>query len=131
MDNENKNTFIGTVVAVFPTVNVSKKADKPFNKRIIVVDDNPDGDYKNPVAFEQIQDRCKYLDGYKNGDVVKVQFYLNGREWRDPKTGDLKYFTSNRIAYIEKVTEGETGTGADAVVDVEPSNEDMIDDMPF
>ena len=123
----NKYTFTGRVVSVGKTEKFGRE-DKPFYKRVIVVDDSDmDSKYPNPVPFEATGDKCQDLDGYKEGDEVRVEFYPNGRAWDDPKTGKTRYFASNRIASIEADGGKEEGEPQDAE---EPTDE-AVDDMPF
>lgn len=98
----NKNTFNGRVVSVGETETLGKNPDKPFYKRVIIIDDSDmDSKYPNPVPFEATGDKCQYLDKYKKGDEVSVEFYPSGRAWEDPKTGKTRYFSSNRIGFIK------------------------------
>ena len=72
---------------------------------------------------------AKGLDKFKGGDKVKVDFFLNGRKWDNPKTGKTQYFTTLRIASI--FADGEGGEQEEEqAVDEEPIDGD-IDDMPF
>ena len=72
-----------------------------FKKREIAIDIAETGDnYPNPVKFEALQDKCQYLDSFKSGDMVQVEFYVSGREWVNPQ-GETKYFNSLKVAYIQ------------------------------
>ena len=127
--SEPRCTFVGRVVAVGKTEKLGRE-DKPFYKRVIVVDDADDGaKYPNPVPFEATGDKCDFLDKYKAGDVVRIEFYPNGRAWNDPKTGKTRYFSSNRIGFI-KIDEGDGG-GADGADGGQADAVDGdVDDMP-
>lgn len=130
--SENKNRYTGRVIEVGQTENVSKNAAKPFYKRCIVVDDTEIGaKYPNPVSFEATGDKCEYLDKYKVGDIVTVEFYLNGRAWEDPKTKKTRYFTANRIGYISLASEAEAEGGDAGAADATADGGDVADDMPF
>lgn len=130
----NKCTFSGRVVHVGETEKLGK-GDKPFYKRIIVVDDAEVGaDRPNEVPFEYTGEKCKYLDHYKVGDVVDVDFFPSGRRWKDPKTGTVKWFGSFRIGYIKKVSEGGGSDGGQDSPDEPPSGgieAVAVDEMPF
>lgn len=131
--SESKCVFVGRVVTVEKTEKLGKNPDKPFYKRVIVVDDTEDGaKYPNPVPFEATGDRCQYLDKYKEGDEVRIEFYPNGRAWDDPKTGKTRYFSSNRIGDIGLANDADDGVDdggqADGASGVEA---DDIDNMPF
>lgn len=127
----NKCEFVGRVVAVGKTEKLGRE-DKPFYKRIIVVDDAEVGaKYHNEVPFEATGDKCDYLDQYKAGDEVRIEFYPNGRAWEDPKTRKTRYFSSNRIGFIKK-TDGADGAEPEPVSDGGDGVEaDDIDNMPF
>jgi len=132
-----KNTYVGRVVSVGKTETLGKNPAKPFYKRTIVVDDAEIGaKYPNPVPFEATGDKCKYLDGIEAGDTVTVEYYLTGREWTDPKTKNVRYFTSNRIDFIKQ---GAAEDGGDAFAEAEADagsaeaqgEDSPADDMPF
>lgn len=132
--SDSKCVFVGRVVTVEKTETLGKNPSKPFYKRVIVVDDADIGaKYPNPVPFEATGDKCGYLDQYKEGDEVRIEFYPNGRAWEDPKTRKTRYFSSNRIGFIKKtdgadeaepepVSDGGDGVAVDA---------GDVDDMPF
>ena len=44
----------------------------------------------------------KTLDGFKEGDAVVVSFDINGREFKDEQTGEVKYFNSIRGYKVER-----------------------------
>lgn len=128
----NKARFIGRVVTVQKTEKLGKDPEHPFLKRVIVLDDSEAGAKRpNTVPFEAIGDKCEYLDGYKVGDVVTVDYWPNGNAWNNPKKGCTQYFGSFRIAYIQKgAVEGEAAQEAE-VTDETAVESDGVDDMPF
>lgn len=130
MSERPRCAFVGRVVTVEKTETLGRNPDKPFHKRVIVVDDADDGaKYPNPVPFEATGEKCKYLDKYKKGDEVEIEFYPNGRAWEDPKTGKTRYFSSNRIGFIKPVGDGGVDDGADGgQAEAEVGGDE---DMPF
>lgn len=48
----------------------------------------PDGNYPQFVKLQLVQDRCSLIDPFNEGDMMRVDFDLRGREWQG------KYFTS-------------------------------------
>ena len=63
--SDSKCVFVGRVVTVEKTETLGKP-ERPFIKRVIVVDDADINDkYPNPVPFEATGDKCQYLDQYK------------------------------------------------------------------
>jgi translation initiation factor IF-3 len=63
-----------------------------FKKREFVVE-MVDGAYTQLVKFQMVQNNCEKLDGFNEGDDVKVTFNLRGREWTSPQ-GEVKYFST-------------------------------------
>lgn len=55
-----------------------------------------DGNYSQFIKFQLTQDRCPLVDGFNEGDQIKVQFDLRGREWQG------RYFTNLNAWRIEK-----------------------------
>ena len=124
----NKCTFVGRVVKVCATEKLGRDPSKPFYKRQIIVDDSEAGSkYANEVPFEYHGDKCKFLDQFKEGDEVEIDFFPNGRRWKNPKTNTDQWFGSLVIGYIKKA-------GAeDAPAEAEDAQEavDDVSDMPF
>ena len=54
------------------------------------------GQYPQMIKFQLTQDRCAALDPFNEGDQIKVQFDLRGREWNG------KYFTNLNAWRLEK-----------------------------
>ena len=50
--------------------------------------------YPQTIMVEFGQSRTALLDGFTEGQYVRVSINLRGREWADPKTGEVRYFTS-------------------------------------
>ena len=51
-----------------------------------------DGAYTQLIKFQMVQNNCEKLDGFNEGDDVKVTFNLRGREYT--KDGKTSYFTN-------------------------------------
>ena len=123
----NKCTFTGRVVFVGKTEALGK-TEKKFYKRQIIVDDSDAGSkYSNEVAFEYHGDKCKYLDQFKEGDGVEIDFFPNGRRWKNPKTNMDQWFCSLVIGYIKKAG----AEDAPAEAEDAPESVDDVSDMPF
>jgi hypothetical protein len=56
------------------------------------------------VSFQVTQDKCSMLDSFNEGDEIKVQFNLRGREWNGPQ--GIKFFNTLEAWRIEKVAAG-------------------------
>lgn len=80
----------GVVHSVGMTVQISDK----FKKREFVVEIDRDGKYPQLVQFQLAQDKCGLIDGARRGSDVTVHFNLRGRQWTDPKSGEVKTFNT-------------------------------------
>jgi len=87
---------IGTIKAKFDTQRVSEK----FQKREFVLTTEANTPYPQHVSFQVTQDKCTVLDQFNEGDEVKVQFNLRGREWNGPQ--GIKYFNTLEAWRIER-----------------------------
>lgn len=89
----------GVVKTIGQTVNVTEK----FSKREFVIEVK-DGMYPQVVQFQMAQDKCSLLDTVGIGQEIEVSFNLRGREWTDPKTGQIKVFNTLDAFRVEAVT---------------------------
>jgi len=97
-----------------------------FRKREFVIVTG--GTYPQYLSFQLTQNNCAQLDNLSNGDTVKVNFDLRGREWKAP-TGEIKYFNSLEAWKLEK--EGSTmGQPAESFQDMSAGSA-PTDDLPF
>ena len=64
-----------------------------FSKRDLVVEEEREGNWPNVVAFAFKKENVAKLNGVAEGMRVKVGFVVDGREWTDPKTGKVRYFS--------------------------------------
>jgi hypothetical protein len=130
------------------TINETKQVSERFSKREFVVEltDNPK--YPQLVLFQLTGDRCTQLDDFKQGDEVRIEFSLRGREWRSPQ-GELKYFNSLDVWKLEpgRASSGRRAGGSGPNqqhrgdprdVDIPPRGDDDFrprggadDDLPF
>lgn len=102
------NTITGRVHRITPEQTVTGKSGKTFTKRTLVLDaaryDTHTGEkkYDNYPSIEFTGDSMKTLDAFKEGDAVVVSFDINGREFKDEQTGEVKYFNSIRGYKVER-----------------------------
>lgn len=80
----------GAVHKIFDTESKSEK----FQAREFVI--KTEGTYPQFVKFQLTQDRCDLINGYNEGEQIKVYFDLRGREWND------KFFTNLNAWKVEK-----------------------------
>lgn len=124
----------GTLKVIKPEQVISDR----FKKREFVVQIDEESQFPQPVICQFTQDRCSNLDGYKEGDRVKVSFYIKGREWASP-SGEIKYFVSLDAWNIEHAggsSEAITPSNLDDEIPLPPSpmdldTDDPDDDLPF
>ena len=121
--------FIGTVKAMgeiqtFPS---------GFQKRELVVEEFGDGKWPNVVAFAFKKDNAAKLDGIVPGMRVKVGFAVDGREWTDPKTGKVRYFSDLTALRLERLDETVPVPEVAVPDDVTVDSVDLGDDgkLPF
>lgn len=105
-----------------------------FLKREFALQEDGDSKYPNIVPFVLKKDRCSILDNVKKGAKVRVSFYVSGRAWEDPKTGNTRYFGSNDVVRLSVV--GADGENSVVPEPATPSAEDFPEnpddsDMPF
>ena len=93
--------FIGTVRAVGELQTFASG----FTKRDLVVEEERAGNWPNVVAFAFKKDNAAKLDGIVPGMRVKVGFAVDGREWTDPKTGKVRYFSDLTALRLEQLDE--------------------------
>ena len=75
-----------------------------FSKRELVVDEDHGGSWPKTVVFSFKRDNIAMLEGVAVGAIVKVAFAIDGREWTDPKTNQVKCFcdlTAIRLGTLE------------------------------
>ena len=78
----------GRIKTIFATETVGQNG---FQKRDLVI--TTDGQYPQDVIIQFSQGNCALLDNLQIGQIVKVQFNLQGREWTSPQ-GEVKYFNT-------------------------------------
>ena len=78
----------GRIKTIFATETVGQNG---FQKRDVVI--TTDGQYPQDIIIQFQQGKCVLLDNLKIGQIVKIHFNLQGREWTNPK-GEVKYFNT-------------------------------------
>ena len=104
-----------------------------FTKRDLVVEEEKDSQWPNPVAFTFKKDNTALLNNVQKGQRAKVRFAIDGRVWQDPKTGKNRYFTDLTALKLELLD----GDGSSTEPMPEPAEvpPDVLagdtDDLPF
>ena len=83
-----------------------KKFSSGFSKRELVIDAGERDGKENPVALQFKRDNAKLLDGVGFGAKVKISFAIDGREWPDPKTNEVKCFCDLTALKLEVLEQG-------------------------
>jgi len=79
---------------------IQKVSDK-FQKRDIVVTIDETTQYPQHISFQLNQSKCEDVNNIIVGEVVKVSYNLQGREWNGPQ--GVKYFNTLEAWQICKV----------------------------
>ncbi len=126
---------IGTLKAKFDTQKVSDR----FQKREFVLTTEANTPYPQHVSFQVTQDKCSMLDAFNDGEELKVQFNLRGREWNGPQ--GVRYFNTLEAWRIERAggnsnsaaqqTNRNAGATGSSSAPVFSGNTDDNDDLPF
>lgn len=141
------NTISGRIHKITPVQEIKGKTGKSFYKRLLVVDakryDPVTGEpkYDNYPSFEFSGELMKQLDNYKPGDAVTVSYDIQGREFSDPATREVKYFNTLRAYKVEPYGEkadhqqGQQPTqpqqGPQPQQPPQPQQAEGNDDLPF
>lgn len=106
------NLISGQIIAIGQTQTIaSKNGGNPLVKREFVIralrfnpnDGTPELSERNtPILEINGQDNVTVLDGFKPGDVVKVEFTVEGRAVKN-QDGSTKYFNSVRAYRMERL----------------------------
>lgn len=75
-----------------------------FRKRDFVIELAENPRYPQFVQFQLTGDRCESIDGYNEGDELRVEFALRGREWKSP-SGEIRYFNSLDVWTVERASD--------------------------
>lgn len=78
----------GRIKVIFATESVGQNG---FQKRDVVI--TTDGQYPQDIIIQFAQGNCALLDNLQIGQIVKIHFNLQGREWTSPQ-GEVKYFNT-------------------------------------
>jgi hypothetical protein len=130
---------VGTLKVKFETQKVSER----FTKRDFVLTTEASTPYPQHVSFQITQDKCSLLDQFNEGEEIKVQFNLRGREWKSPQ-GETKFFNTLEAWRIERLqgsnnggqTAQNTNQASNNTINTNTSpvftaNTDDNDDLPF
>ena len=92
-----------------------------FSKRELAVEEEREGNWPNVVAFVFKKENATKLEGLVPGMRVKIGFAVDGREWTDPKTGKVRYFsdlTALRLEQLDASAQGPEPVFSDDVTSI-------------
>ena len=78
----------GQIKQIFAPESVGQNG---FQKRDLVI--TTEEQYPNDIIIQFTQSKCALLDNLRIGQIVKIHFNLQGREWTSPQ-GEVKYFNT-------------------------------------
>ena len=93
------------IVGVLKLKNDIVQVSEKFSKREFVITTDAGTSYPQHLSMQFTQDKCGLLDAVNEGDEVKVNFNLRGREWAGPE--GVRYFNSLEAWKIERVGAGQ------------------------
>jgi hypothetical protein len=116
----------GKLHKIFETKQVTER----FTKRELVVEVQ-DGKYPQLVLFQLTGDRCSELDSHSEGDEVRIEFNLRGREWTSPR-GEIRYFNSLDVWRLSPARADQGPADDDfGPIGEPPEGLDLDGDIPF
>lgn len=109
--------------------NNTQQVTEKFKKREFVITDES-SQYPQDIMFQLAQDKCDLLDPFNEGQEIKVNFNLRGREWTSPQ-GEVKYFNTLDAWRLENAAQ--QGSELPPMPEDEPMHvqNDESDDLPF
>jgi len=114
----------GKIKQINPTQTIGANG---FRKRELIVETSDQ--YPQFIKIEFNQDKCDLLNEYKDGQNVKVNINLKGREWTNPQ-GETVYFNTIQGWRIEaEPSKQEAST--DVQITANLSSEDEPYSLPF
>ena len=146
------NQITGRIYKILPTQTfVSQKSGNTFYKREIVLDASRFDQYTGEKKYDNYpmlefgpnEQSCQQLDQFKEGELVTVSFDLNGTQYQDKQTKEIKYFTRVHGYKIERTgqqpqPQGQTPQAAQPVQAAPqptpqpvPQAQEELNDLPF
>jgi hypothetical protein len=99
--------IIGTILKVYPIVQLSTKSGQPFTKRDVVISvrrydpmTGQPSDYTETPLITFFNDRCTQIDQFQIGQPVQISYELTGRRYTNA-SGEEFYATDVRGYRIE------------------------------
>jgi single-strand DNA-binding protein len=121
----------GTIEKIYELRVVSEK----FQLREFVLK-VPDGNYHQELMMQFTNMDCDKLDGFKEGDEVKVSCWVKGKKWQRSPQDEPKWFNSLQARTIVALHANHTDQSAEfnqaaAMPEPPPLSDIPDDDLPF
>lgn len=101
-----------------------------YVSRVIVIRDDSKPEYPTLLPFEFNEKNMGKLFSLRVGDTVKVTWEPRGREWTDPKNGEVRYFGSF-AGWKADLVPGAARGGASTPPPEPTGPADPLGDIPF
>lgn len=112
------------VTALCDYVGEVQEFSSGFKKRVFALKEGHEGNkYPTLLAFTLKKDNVDLVKTSDENKVLKVVGYVESRDWVDPKTGNVKFFSEVTAVKVEV-------QGRNVPPPADP-NEEFVDDMPF
>lgn len=98
-----------------------------FRKRDFVLELAENPRYPQYVQFQLTGDRCESIEAFRQGDEIRVEFSLRGREWKG-RDGVTRWFNSLDVWTIDRAAEA-GAPGDEPPLPEEPPP--FLDEPPF
>ena len=118
-----------TITGILKVKGKTNQVSEKFAKREFVLTDNSNAEYPQHISLQLTQDKCKLIDGAKEGDMLTAHINIRGREWTSPQ-GETKYFNTIEAWKIEKVADGEEPE-EQPTAKAKGKKTAPVDDLPF
>ena len=120
--------LVGTVREVKEKQNISDK----FSKRMLWMDIDEDGEYKQQIEVEFVNDHCAKLNGINVGDHVTVDVNIRGKEFESKKEAGNFFRPTKLQAWRIKGSTPPAPEGPPPSTEPLPDGSDTgPDDLPF
>ena len=114
----NSYTVSGAVEKIGALIEVNSTFKK--QQLVIVTEDR----YPQYLNTQLTQDNVDLLQNLKLGDKVELKINVRGRQWTDPKSGEVKYINSLEVWTLVILSEAPKE-------DIKTTLDESKDDLPF
>ncbi|NNC81954.1 MAG: DUF3127 domain-containing protein [Flavobacteriales bacterium] len=120
-----------SIVGKIKVIKETQQITDTFRKREFVLTDDS-SNYPQHILFQLTQDNCDLLNGFVEGEEIKIMFNIRGREWTSPQN-EVKFFNSLDVWKVERTADTvapQASASAPAPTAIPPLPQED-DDLPF